>query len=88
MSHNFLRMMQKFSEFMGRSTCQVCSSRMCPRPGFCDDHAQTDRAILSCAHVCEHVTLEDCLSSKSFNGMDEGQIFLAYKAGELLARKR
>lgn len=88
MAHKFLLMIQKISEFMGRPTCRMCSSRACPRPNFCDDHAQTDRAIITCANVCEHVSLEDCLSSNSFNGMDEGQVFLAYRAGELLARKR
>lgn len=43
---------------------------------------------MTCANVCSYVSLEDCLTSDSFRGMDAGQVFLAYKAGELLARKR
>jgi hypothetical protein len=80
--------MDSFSKFMSRPRCRICDSRVCPRPGFCDDAAQIDRAIVTCAQVCEHVTLDDCLSSASFKGLDEGQVFLTYKAGELLARKR
>lgn len=68
-------------------SCGMCGSKCCSKPGSCDEFAQIDRAIVTCAQVCHSVTLQDCHNSSSFRGMDAGQIFLAFKAGQILAQE-
>lgn len=81
-THHFLQAMEKLEEFTSHPKCSVCGMRSCNRFDFCDDHAHLERAIISCAQACAYVPMED------FQVLpNPSDVFLVYRAGELLAGK-
>jgi hypothetical protein len=77
----------KFQSFVSVKACTVCGFRSCTNYGRCDTHEQVDRAIITCANVCNYATPNTCVESASFQGMTPEQVYLAYRAGEVLAGK-